>query len=1121
MFKNITFQNGKVNNANGGAIHGKGLSDLKILNCNFVNCYSSSLGGAVSLESCNNTNISYCYFESCRSNDCGGAIRIAKSLNSFVENTIFIGSSSTHGGAIVIGGSSDTYSKNTFIKNCNFINNTASETGGSIAHREGNNLSIIDSYFEGNTATKEGGALHFSGSGNNITNCHFKGNSATDYGGAIYVSSNLNMENSTFLNNHANSHGGDLFFIGYNLKVLYCNFTGSYSKYGGSIHLGPTGLGQKVNNVFINFCNFADIYSTNNGGCIDVYSTDDINILNSNFSNCNCTKFYGGAISTNNANNLNISYCIFDSCKSKDNGGAIRLASSKNINIFNSIFSDCGVEGNGGGLYVGKNDDGSTCSNVLIKQCDFINNSANNGGAVNFVSSANIMECNFINNSASYGGAVNVAFDSVSFEGCVFANCSSGNDGAAIYWNNGKNLEIDYCSFERCGSENGSMSISFNSGTSVYTVSNCIFDIVPEGIEYYYDSYLDVNDLSVVQGDDIILSVRLYSVLGPLNGRKITFIINGEEYNKTTFSDGSVEFNIKNYLHNLGEYNITVNWGGIDAFKPVSNISHVRINSYVGVLSVNQTGKYYEDTWLNFKLINSKTGQPIQYAPIKTVFSNGKTASLTTDENGLCGYNIPFAPGSYNVTSYVDRENVDVNSVKLTDIVIEKITGEIEVAQLGVSRALNVMLFNPDNGDVYRNVKVSLEFSPNSAYVDMVTNDNGIATYQMPFDIGTYSVVAKVTGDYKEFANGELKNITITNDSGSSDENPSVINFGSKTITVEYLKSASTTFAIVGGTISSENIVVVNHPEITPKLSGNRITVSGLEVGTYTVRVITTPNEGYYSVVGTFNITVKKVSAVIKASLWSDYPKSKKVWKIKLINSNTKKPLAKMQIVLKVYNGGKLEKTLKRTTNSKGEVSLKPSSWKVGKHTVKISLSKTGFSCKTISKTVKVLKPTKLTFTIKSKAKKDGTAVSIWVKAGKKPIKKGVKIYIYVPNRKQPITLVTGTYKNNKGFIGYGTNILAGGKYKITVKPVDLKYTGSKTVKITIKKGTIQKNRSYHYQRQKTYNFLGIIIIPFFLFFLMKVFHFTKTIFKTHIYSLIIKIILCLNNFIIWGFYLL
>ena len=1176
-FINITFQNGKSNDANGGAIYAN--NGISIDNCRFINNYAGWSSGAVRVENDAFYNITNSYFEG-NNGDHGGAISIISS-NGLVYNCTFYKN---------IGRRSAAASECGNFEKCRFIENKVNDgNGGAIDMWCSYICTITNCSFIRNAATNEGGALCLNSNGH-VYDCYFEENSAKYNGGAI---NGGNIENCTFIKNHAN-FGGAICAA----SVINSLFVDNYGEHGGAIHI------RDVSGKIIGNCSFENSHSEYYGGAIDIYNVQNINISNCNFTNCYCNNNMGGAIACEKVNNMNISGCSFEYCHSKEGGGALRLDASSNVYVgssdfidnyadyggairfgsFNGVypseviidacnfknntaayfggaidgvsvtnwyisgcnFTDCSAEGNEGGAISAdspnnlnildcsfdschskelggairaegsdgvhiEDSDFANChsnkggsieigiinnkgsSNVDVSKCSFINSSANNGGSIHTdtASHINMTDLTFKNCYSSEGsscidayntddvavngcnlgdcsslyGAIGLfgTVNSVDITECSFNNCSSVNDGAAVYWNNGNSLKIDDCNFTECVSENGGNSIKLNSGTSGYSVDNCIFDVAPEGIDYYYDSYLDVNSLSVVQGDDVILSGRLYNILNPLGGKKITFKINGEEYNKTTFSDGSFEFNIKDYLHDLGQYDISVDWTGEGVFKSVSNVSSVRINSYMGNLTVNQTGKYYGDTWLNFKLINSRTEIPISYESIKLVFSNGKTASLTTDEMGLCSYNIPFAPGSYNVTAYVGRENVDVNVIELNNISINKIIGEIEITQVGDSRALTIRLFNPNNGDVYRNIEVSLEFSPNSAYADLKTNDEGIATYHMPFDIRTYSVVGKVTGDYKEFANGELKGIRITADSGSSDEDASQITFGND-ISFDYLKSGSTTFATVGCSIQSSNITVLDHPEIKPKLSGNKITVSGLNVGTYTLRVITTPNEGYYSVIGTAKITVKKVSAKISVKKISLYHKEGKKWTIKLIDTKTGKGIANMVIKLKVFTG-KNSKSYSVKTNSKGVATFKNlKKLSVGKHKVTLSFSKYGYNCKSVTTTVKVLKQTKVKYKVKSVPQPDGTSVSIWIKIGKKPIKNGVKFNIYVPKRKKPITVVTGTFKKgnevNKGFVGYGTNLLSAGTHKITIKPVGFKYTGSKTIKIKIKKGTNKYRKS-------------------------------------------------------------
>ena len=350
----------------------------------------------------------------------------------------------------------------------------------------------------------------------------------------------------------------------------------------------------------------------------------------------------------------------------------------------------------------------------------------------------------------------------------------------------------------------------------------------------------------------------------------------------------------------------------------------------------------------------------------------------------------------------------------------------------------------------------------------------------MPFDIGTYSVVATVKGDHMEFANGELRGIRITVDSGSSDEDSSKISFGNN-IAFDYLKSGSTTFATVGCTIKSANIIVVGHPEIKPKLSGNKITVSGLNVGTYTMRVITTPKEGYYSVIGNVKITVKKVSAKIGVKKILLYHKEGKKWAIKLTDTKTKKGISNMEIKLKVFTGKK-SKTYNVKTNSKGVATFKDlKKLSVGKHKVVLSFSKYGYDCKSVTSSVNVKKVIKLAFSYNVDNLASGSRANIYVKnkATKKPVN-GVTLKLDVYYGKKvhnTYKLVTGNYKDSdgkvhKGFVSYATNKIPAGKHKLVIKPTSGKYKGSITItKFVIKKGANKHGKiGLYVSNGKTYN---------------------------------------------------
>ena len=97
----------------------------------------------------------------------------------------------------------------------------------------------------------------------------------------------------------------------------------------------------------------------------------------------------------------------------------------------------------------------------------------------------------------------------------------------------------------------------------------------------------------------------------------------------------------------------------------------------------------------------------------------------------------------------------------------------------------------------------------------------------------------------------------------------------------------------------------MNHPEAKITFSKNILTVSNLAVGMYTLCVTTTPDDRHNSVESELGITVKKATAVIKASKVTVALKSGAAWTIKIVDSKTGKPVANMKLTLKVYTGKK------------------------------------------------------------------------------------------------------------------------------------------------------------------------------------------------------------------------
>ena len=189
-FKNITFQNGKSNEDNGGAIYANKM--ISIDNCRFINNYAGWSSGAVRVEINSVYNISNSYFEG-NNGDHGGALSIFSS-SGLVYNCTFYKN---------IGRRSAGVSECGNFEKCRFIENIVNDGhGGAIDVWTSNICTITNCSFIGNAATTNGGALCLNDN-SYVFDCYFEENSA-EGSGAI---NGGNIENCTFIKNHANFGG--------------------------------------------------------------------------------------------------------------------------------------------------------------------------------------------------------------------------------------------------------------------------------------------------------------------------------------------------------------------------------------------------------------------------------------------------------------------------------------------------------------------------------------------------------------------------------------------------------------------------------------------------------------------------------------------------------------------------------------------------------------------------------------------------------------------------------------------------------------------------------------------------------------------------------------------------
>ena len=214
---------------------------------------------------------------------------------------------------------------------------------------------------------------------------------------------------------------------GSSATIRYVNFLNS----GGTGHaLGAYGV------VLIENCNFINSRG-DSGAAIYVNETSTNTIIR----NCNFTNNYanspfennytaGGAICVNGADNVEIRSCYFTENMALNNGGALTIREdAKNNRVINCNFIN-NQANNGGAIF-------NQLSTTTISGCTFTNNKAvNNGGAIDSRSSLTISNSNFNNNNAKYGGAIYTSGNNVNVIKNSKFIVNIGKYGGAIY-NNG------------------------------------------------------------------------------------------------------------------------------------------------------------------------------------------------------------------------------------------------------------------------------------------------------------------------------------------------------------------------------------------------------------------------------------------------------------------------------------------------------------------------------------------------------------------------------------------------------------------------------------------------------------------------------------------------------------
>lgn len=184
----------------------------------------------------------------------------------------------------------------------------------------------------------------------------------------------------------------------------------------------------------------------------------------------------------------------------------------------------------------------------------------------------------------------------------------------------------------------------------------------------------------------------------------------------------------------------------------------VTISGIPTSIGLSQKSAYYKDAKLQIKLTNIQNKKAMPGEKIQLKFSNGKTATITTNSKGIATYNIPFKPGTYSVTASTVSKYVNKNKVTLKKFPIWKTYLKTSAKSISTKyksgKTLNVKVTNYFTKHAMKNIKVSLKIftGKKSKTVILKTDSKGIAKYDISkLSVGSHKINIKVGEKYTDY----------------------------------------------------------------------------------------------------------------------------------------------------------------------------------------------------------------------------------------------------------------------------------------------------------------------------------------------------------------------------------
>ena len=631
----------------------------------------------------------------------------------------------------------------------------------------------------------------------------------------------------------------------------------------------------------------------------------------------NTIELNGNYIGTGNQITINKSVRIQGNGATLDarNLSRIFLISADNVVLENINFIN-GKEIAGGAIYC-------TGSNCKILNCNFTSNIAegavgSSGGAIYGTNTLYCIACNFINNRADDGGALAFIYATVR---CNFTNniadLSDTNDIAFFD-------EAYNCKFS------GSL-------------ENCVDD--PSKV--HNGPYLYVNDVIYNIYDDTLITAYLEDENGnPLINKVITLDLFGYDTQEIITNDSGIavfDFSSLGIPEDFGNAQFKGDNSSKQSNIVYFNIYKVPVETSIDVGDINTV---YGKTENIKATVKDQYNNPILEGYVifeingksYTIAVNNGTATISCLANDIKNIKIKSAYHSlssdYATSSTESYLNVSKTTAKMT------VSAPNSYYKAG---KLTITLKNLNGNYVLANEKITVKILKSKTTVKTITlttNANGVTTYNFALAPGTYSIKVNTSNThfnalksdlttkiYKASATITPTKLTTTYDSG-------------KYFQVKVLTSKKQVMVGVKLKVKVYTGSKYKSYSITTGSNGiAKLSASKFSIRTHKVIVSSAESKSYMSATTkTSYITVKKATTIVSAPKVTNKYNTNSYFKVTIKNKATGKVISSLSIKIKVYTG-KSYKTYIVKTNSKGVASLNTKAIKKGTHKVVISTS--------------------------------------------------------------------------------------------------------------------------------------------------------------------------------------